>query len=421
VTDIEIVNPVPVDEVTPWLASLATTFLDDTEGETFDRLVTAWQREWFAQRCWGARAGGRWVATLATEARSITIPGPGASTVDVVADALTAVSVSATHRRRGVLRQMLSESLRGAKDRGEPLSILIAAEWPIYGRFGYAPASLAANYTLFTRAQPALLAPGGGGAVRQVDPAELGAIAPAVFAAARPLRAGQVDRRGDWWPRRLGLAGYQPVKHGKTPNYLVHEADGGVPDGLLEWAARRDFQPGGELGAVRVGDLVAATPEAYRNLWAYLASLDVVGEVTLGRRPVDEPIRWLLADGRALRQTSAGDDVWVRLLDVPAALSTRGYASRGRVVLDVVDDDAGGYARGRYLLDANEDGGLCTPTTDSADLHLTQRALASIYLGGFSLRELAIAGGIQELSPGALRCADALFATTLPPWNATVF
>ena len=74
-TDIEVVNPVPVDEVRPWLASLATTFLEDTEGDTFDRFVEARQRDWFADRCWGARAAGRWVATLATEARSITVPG----------------------------------------------------------------------------------------------------------------------------------------------------------------------------------------------------------------------------------------------------------------------------------------------------------------------------------------------------------
>lgn len=420
VTDLEVIHPVPVDEVRPWLANAATTFLGDSVGEELERWVEAWRRDWPSERIWGARADGRWVATLATEARSISIPGPDATNLDLVVDALTAVTVNATHRRRGLLRQLLSESMRSAKERGEPVSILIAAEWPIYGRFGYAPASQAADYTLFTRARDTLLTPTGTGAVRQVDPADLGSIAPAVFGASRWVRAGQVDRRGDWWPRRLGLDGYQPSKQGKTPNYYLHEgADG--PDGLLWWSATRDFEINGELGAVAVGDLSAANDGAYRNLWAYLAGLDVVGQVTIAHRPVDEPIRWLLSDGRALRQTYAGDDLWVRLLDVPAALSARGYAASGRLVLDIVDEDTGRYASGRYLLDAGPDGAVCTPTTAGADLRLTQRTLAGSYLGGFTLRQLAIAGGVEELTAGALSRAEAMFATTLPPWNATGF
>lgn len=420
VTDIEFVNPIPVDEVRPWIASLATTFLDDTQGERFEHHVEAWRREWCPERSWGARHAGRWVATLATEARSVTVPGPAATTVDLVADALTAVTVSATHRRCGVLTRMLSASLRAAKDRGDALSMLIAAEWPIYGRFGYAPASQAANYTLFTRGRDALLSPNGSGHMRQVDPSDLGAIAPRVFAASRPLRAGQVDRRGDWWSRRLGLEGYRAHHQGKTPQYVLHESDEG-PDGLLRWSATRDFEPNRELGAVGVGDLIAASPAAYRNLWTYLAGLDVVGEVTLEQRPVDEQIRWLLADGRALRQTSVCDDLWLRLLDVPAALSARGYGASGRLVLEVTDDDIGNYARGRYLLDASEDGARCVPTTASADLYVSQRVLASLYLGGFTVRQLTIGGEIEEATPGALTRADAMFATTLAPWNATTF
>lgn len=419
-TDIEVVNPVPADEVRQWLTSLATTFLNDTAGDDFDRAVAAYRREWYPERTWGARAGGRWVATLATEPRSVTVPGPAGSNVDVIADALTAVTVSATHRRRGLLRQMLSASLRHAKECGEPFSMLIAAEWPIYGRFGYAPASLAADYTLFTRARTQLLTPADAGAVRQMEPADLGEIAPAVFEASRTLRAGQVDRRTEWWPRRLGLDGYEPSKKGRTPVYLVHEGESG-PDGLLRWSGTRDFEINGDMGAVSVADLIAASPTAYRNLWAYLAGLDVVGEVTLERRPVDEPIRWLLADGRALRQTYAGDDVWIRLLDVPAALAARGYGVSGRLVLDVVDEDTGRYAAGRYLLDAGEDGVQCEQTTANADLRISQRALASIYLGGFTVAQLSIGGGVEELTPGALHRADAMFATTLPPWNPTGF
>jgi len=315
---------------------------------------------------------------------------------------------------------MLSASLRAAKDRGEPLSILIAAEWPIYGRFGYAPASQVASYTLFTRGRGALLTPTGTGSVRQMDPAELGDIAPAVFARARLRRAGQVDRRGEWWPRRLGLDGYRPVNHGKTPNNVVHESEDG-PDGVLRWSSTREFEMNGDRGAVVVGDLTAASNEAYRNLWANLAGLDLVGEVTLDRRPVDEPIRWLLADGRALRQTNASDDLWLRLLDVAASLAARRYAVPGDVVLEVIDQAADGFASGRYRLKASGDEVECERTDEDADLEITQRALASIYLGGFRLRELLPSGVAREHRPGALARLDLMFSTPLPPWSATWF
>jgi predicted acetyltransferase len=130
-------------------------------------------------------------------------------------------------------------------------------------------------------------------------------------------------------------------------------------------------------------------------------------------------VRWLLGDGRALRQNYTGDHTWVRLLDVPGALVARGYARADRIVLDVVDDDMGRYGHGRFVLDSGT--GECTPTTQSADVELTQRALASLYLGGFSLRGQRVAGNAAELTPGAIARVDAMFATSLPPWNATGF
>ena len=168
-------------------------------------------------------------------------------------------------------------------------------------------------------------------------------------------------------------------------------------------------------------EFVAGSDTAYRNLWSYLASLDVIGEVKLHGRAVDEPVRWLLTDGRALKQDYCGDHTWLRLLDVPAALSARGYAVPGRVVFEVIDDDLGGYAAGRFALDADVDGAVCTRTADSPDLRLPQRVLASAYLGDQSLRALSVAGGVDELSAGALARVDAMFSSALRPWNATMF
>ena len=415
----DIVNPVPADEAEGWLGNLVTTFLGNPWDETFAIHVERRRSIWLPERTWGARDHGRWVATLATDDRRLTVPGPGGETAEIAADALTAVTVSATHRRRGLLTRMLTASLQQAVDRGDPVTILLAAEWPIYGRFGYAPATRYADYTLFTRQAGVEVVPDPAGTLRQIEPDDLAEHAADIFARSRRRWAGSIDRPGEWWSRRLGAHGYAPIPEGRG-TWILHESDG-EPDGFLAWKAVRDFDLNGDFGGVEVLEFVAATDRAYRNLWSYLCSLDVISEVRLHQRPINEPVRWLLRDGRALRQLYTGDELWLRVLDVPAALSARGYGADGRLVLDVVDDSVGGYATGRYLLDAGPDGASCTRTTESADLTLSQHALASAYLGDHSLRELSIAGGVDELTTGALTRLDAMLATHVRPWNGTGF
>ncbi len=416
--DVELQNPVPESEAAEWVAAMVTTFLGNPYDDDFTRRVERWRREWLPERTWGFHDGTRWIGTLATEPRTVTIPGRDGSTVDIESDAVTGVTVAATHRRRGLLTRMITPALQAAKDRDDPFSVLIAAEWPIYGRFGYAPATHAANYTYFPRHRNASVLPIDGGTVRQVPAGDLGPIAPELFDRARRRRQGQVDRRGLWWSKRLGLDGFETI--GPQPHWMLHEGPDG-PDGLLAWKVTRDFELDGALGAIEVEDFTATSDMAYQNLWAYLAGIDVVDEIAVREAAPDEPVRWLMRDGRALRQTFLGDDTWLRLLNVPAALSARGYASAGRLVLEVVDADLGGYAAGRYLLDGSADGASCASTRAPADLRLSQRALASAYLGTYSLRQLAPGGGVVELTSGAMSRFDAMFATPIRPWNATGF
>jgi predicted acetyltransferase len=409
-TDVDIVHPVPVEEMPAWAETLTITFLDDPTDERHQRFTARLRRDWLPDRFWGARAGGRWVGTLGAWPHTLSVPGG----TTVPADALTMVTVAGTHRRRGLLTRMLTESLSAAHQRGDAVSILWAAEWPIYGRFGYAPATMNASYTLQPRAPGGRLLAAADDELRRVDAAELGELAPEIFARAALHRAGNIDRPQRWWSGMLGLDGYpEPRFDGKRPTYVVHDGPDG-PDGYVAWIPKD--------AAVDVLDLCTATDAAYRGLWAYLSSLDLVERVTVGRRPVDEPVRWLLPDGRALEQSETVDGIWVRLLDVPAALSARRYSVSDRLVLDVVDDDVGGFAAGRYVLEAGPDGAKCLASTvDSPDLQVHQRALAAAYLGGYSLHAQAITGRVAELTPGALRRADAMFATPLAPWCATGF
>jgi predicted acetyltransferase len=417
VTDVSI-DRIQVEDLPAWIRSVHTTFLDPHPAATPE--VLEWRAKHFDEgRSWGAKAGGRYVGSLRTFSTPFSVPGRDRNTVDLTADAVTAVTVSATHRRRGLLRSMISVSLNEARDRGEPISILIAAEWPIYGRFGYAPASQWAEVKVATRSAGAQLRRRATvGAVHEVERADMQELAPDLFEVVRRQRAGNLRRdESDW--ERIFLPELRS-KDEADPIYIVHEDDAGTVDGYVSWRATEafEFTRGGK---VRASEIIAANSSARTGLWDYLLNMDVVDEVTVSNGPVDDPLRWELVDGRVLR-TEVLDAVWLRLLDVPAAMSARGYAVPGTLAFELVDEDSGGYAAGTYLLDAGTDGATCVRTqTASPELRMSQRALAAVYLGDFSLRVQNAAGLVDELAPGAIAKADAMLRTGLLPWPITGF
>jgi predicted acetyltransferase len=195
--------------------------------------------------------------------------------------------------------------------------------------------------------------------VRQVTREEFAAVAPGVFDRARRRRGGQVDREAPWWERALGPDDWQ-VTHDLPHNYLLHEGDEG-PDGTLAWSARH--VPGdwhAPQATVRVQALCGASDEAKRDLWCYLSGLDLVDRIELSG-PVDEPVNWLLADARALRATEIAYHLWLKLLDVPAALTARRYPTPDEIVLEVVDDSPVSIAD-RYRLRAEGGHAAAEPT-----------------------------------------------------------
>ncbi len=414
----ELVHPVPVEELPAWQRSMATSFLRDPDSPGLAHWLEPMRRRWVPERAWGARAAGRWVATLRTEPRGLTVPGIGTATREISAEAITNVTVAASHRRRGLMRAMLGDALSAARERGDAVSILIAAEWPIYDRFGYGPAAFTADYVL-RRARPGSTPAGDPSRVREVEREEFAAAAPAVFEAARAQRAGQVQRPERWWEDALGAGGRPPMPD-LPHHWFLHEGEDG-PDGLLAWTAGGLWSLLPPFPHVDVWLLASATAAAYENLWSYLGSLDVVEEVRLPMRPVDEPVRWRLRDGRTLVSGEVVDFLWLRMLDVPAALAARRYGAGGELVLEVLDESGLGFASGRFLLAADGDEVSCEPTTRAAELVLSERALASIFLGGVRPGALAAAGALREEAPGALTRAGAMFATPLAPWNQTWF
>ena len=200
---------------------------------------------------------------------------------------------------------------------------------------------------------------------------------------------------------------------------LLLRDDAGVAQGWANYEHKEHWVDMRPQATAEVSDMCATTPEGEARLWRFLAELDHVALVKAGDRPTDEILPWLLVNGRAARQTSRFDFVWVRPLDVPALLTARNYTATGRVVLEIVDDQ--GLAGGRFALDASPDGATCVATGESADITMSVRTLGTVSLGGVHLSSLHAAGWSDEHTVGAIALADALFAGPVTPWCNTWF
>ena len=365
--------------------------------------------EW--TRIQGAHDGGRFVATFRSFATRLTVPGG-----EVAAGAITNATVSPTHRRRGLLSQMMARDLATAAERGEPVAILIASEWPIYGRYGFGPAADIVNYEV--DALSAAFAHGGDGETRLVEPAELAGAAAAIYDAHRRSTPGAIDRSERWWERRVGIDVLRRKPPG-TQRCVLALDERGAPAGLLVYHVDENWDDWRPRAKLHVRDLFGTTPAAEARLWRFACEVDLVATVSAEERSVDEPLPWLLRDARAVRQRLKTDFLWARLLDVPAALAARRYLREGELVLEV--RDAAGFAAGRFALRGGPDGAQCAPTDAAADVALDVGALSAAYLGGRSLVTLGAAGWAEELRPGALARADALLRWSVDPWCATMF
>ncbi|MFL6140011.1 MAG: GNAT family N-acetyltransferase [Frankiaceae bacterium] len=355
-------------------------------------------------------ADGQVVSTFRSFPTPLTLPGGGVLT----ADAITAVTVSATHRRQGLLTEMMTTDLRAARDRGEPVAILIASEWSIYGRFGFGAATEHAEYELDARS--ARFVDGGAGTVAYSTADEMRALAPAVFDAHRLTSVSEIGRTDRTWDVTFGQLTAPWSDHSKDVHVLCRDDDGqtsGYATFTIEdrWDGRRPNV------LLTLREMVTTHQAAATRLWRFLCDIDLVMTVKAADRSVAEPLRWQLGNARALHQRDRADFQWVRLLDVPTALAARRYPAPGRVVLEVVDGL--GMSGGRYELEGSPDGAECRPTTRSADLSLDVRELGAVYLGGAGLQELATAGLVIERSSGALAGADAMFRGAMSPWSAT--
>ncbi|MBA0053824.1 GNAT family N-acetyltransferase [Streptomyces sp. AJS327] len=407
----------PSDDLHDWLRAVGTGFLRGPDVSPEE--VVARRPGIELARTQGAYDGARCVGTFRTMPQRLTVPGGGS----VPSCAVTNVTVSATHRRRGLLNRMMTGALDAARERGDALASLIAAEYPIYGRYGFGPAAWSTEYAVEvarTGLDSRYAGPDDGGRVDLLDPADVPPVGREFHErfSALPDRQGVVSRDERWWLLDTGELTYEPPG-GHRPFHAVYRDANGTPQGMVSYSCENRWEAKLPENICTVRWLNAATPAAERALWHFVLAMDWIATVRTGLRAPDDVLPLLLPDPRAARIITHADFLWLRPLDVPGMLEARAYPLEAAITLEVADKD--GYAAGRFRLAAGPEGAECRPTRESADLSLDVGELAPLYLGDESAVRLLSLGRLAEHRPGAAARADLLFRTSRRPWCPDVF
>jgi predicted acetyltransferase len=370
-----------------------------------------WKREQQlmpASRALAAYDADRPVGLAAAYAFDLSIPGG-----ELPCAGVTWVGVLPTHRRRGILRDFMRRQLDDIRGWGEPIAALWASEASIYGRFGYGLAAPG----IVAKSDPRRFALKDDRAsnvtVRLTDADEAYLLFPGVYDRVRAERAGMLSRSETWW-KELRLADPKEWRRGASQKfYAVGEVDGEA-EGYATYRVKGEWEDGFPKGEVRVVETIATSAVVERELWRFLHAIDLTIKVDVFSLDPASPLFLTVHDPRALG-LRLGDALWLRLVDLEAALKARSYKPGESIVLEVTDDVCP-WNEGRYRV--GDDAGR---TEDTADLALDVADLAAAYLGAFDFHRLVHSGRASERRDGAAEAATLLFRTDLPPYCPEVF
>ncbi len=403
------VRPLTEQEFPAFSRAFFTSF-----GQTVaDDALEVERRAFRVDRGLAAFDGDRLVGTAASFGSDLTLPG----CTTTPAGAVTYVAVLPTHRRRGILRQMMGYQLADSHERGEPLAVLTASEGGIYSRFGYGPATTSAWYTVRRSAfrlrkdpEPA--------AFRLIPPAEADEVLSPLYDRYRLTMPGDLRRPAEWWDLHL-----RPAKASDNDGRFVAVRTGGDGDDAYSVdRVKADWDRGIARNRLIVDSLVAVTPAARDGMLDYLFGLDLIDTVIFENRPLDDDLRWLLTDLRQFETSFTRDWLWVRPIDLPASLAARRYRVEDSLGIEVTDPECP-WNTGRWWVEGGPDGASCAPAGPGRAIGLSMgpSELGSVLLGGVTCSALTRAGLIEELVPGAAARADTFLGSDEAPYCSTAF
>ncbi|GAB3622084.1 GNAT family N-acetyltransferase [Mariniluteicoccus endophyticus] len=406
-------DPAQNPEALAWLRAVRQGFLADAPTQRLTQLALeqahadGWRMRAVRDSEAPAYALDEPVATFVTFDKTLNV-GPL-----VPVTCISDVTVRATHRRRGLLRAMMTDELHQAKDRGHVLAALTVTEGSIYGRFGFGPTTHVHQVEVDTshgfgmRHEP-------GGRAYAVDQPTATRLGTELFARLHARRFGSIDRLARYAELCSGEIDPRTSEPDTRRRNAVHVGTDGQVDG---WVA---YGPDGEnRETLVIHEFLALDADAYLALWQLVASIDLARRVRWGAAPVDDVLPWVLTDPRGYRVTGRKDLLWTRVLDAQRLLAERGYAEvTGRLVLAVTDPL--GHAEGIWELAVERGAATVRLSDEHPDIRCTAEELGPLVLGGVTARQLVAAGRI-EASADAQTTADTLFESLGVPWTSTFF
>ncbi len=354
---------------------------------------------------------------------AVAAPGPSGALAQVPMAGLSWVSVHPDHRRRGVLTEMMTHHFARLYEEGRPLSGLHAAEVQIYGRFGYGISSVEQELelergTVFTA--PSLDAAAGRVTTRFVaaDSDDAARVVHEIHIRYARDTLGAVSR-----PELLARPIFFDLpltRQGREPWQVLLAHIDGQPAGYAVFSRKEKWTDAKAKGTVTVRELAATDPATLLALARRLVDFDLTATVTISGRGADDPLIWWAGGPRAMG-VKPFDSLWLRLIDVGAALTARGYSNACDIVLDVVDPVCP-WNQHPWRLTVDETGlATCQPTADDADVRLPVQTLGAAYLGSRSIATQADQGLVAELTPGAVRRLSRAMSCDSQPVGAIEF
>lgn len=379
----------------------------DTEADARDRFLQLFEID----RTFAAFHDGDLVGTGGAFTFELTVPGG----IGVEMGGTTIIGVQPTHRRRGILTEMMAYHLDEVAGRGEAIAGLWASESSIYRRFGFGIASYMYETKMHT---PSIImsTPDPSGRVRLVEAAEAEPLIRPIYEEVRTGTAGMLSRSDAWWKLRI-FREPENISEGRSKRrYAVYE-DEGRPRGYAIYRQKQKWDDFPE-GEIHVSEVISATPDAHRALWGLLTDVDLFPKLEWWNSPIDDPLPFHVTDPRRI-QREMSDALWIRLIDVPTAIASRRYQEDGELVV-AVDDHFLPDNSGTYLIEVVDGAATCERVDTTPDVRCTVDVLGHLYLGGGDAMGLAHAGvlqgGIEDI-----RTVHRIFRTDRAPWCQEIF